>query len=141
MKDRNTSKHLCLCFGLLPMLNIYQFIFYNFLRLRFQRVHQPHPAHGVTGFQFLGDARRLNHTGQHSIHPFPRRPVNLQQVRVQLFAQNQAVVKDGPVFLQVALPHTAIQSYVPSRLRGWFFSFFEGVNRPGNRSPAHQNTQ
>ena len=39
MKDRNTSKHLCLCFGLLPMLNIYQFIFYNFLRLRFQRVH------------------------------------------------------------------------------------------------------
>ena len=61
MKDRNTSKHLCLCFGLLPMLNIYQFIFYNFLRLRFQRVHQP-PAHGVTGFQFLGDARRI-HTG------------------------------------------------------------------------------
>ena len=50
MKDRNTSKHLCLCFGLLPMLNIYQFIFYNFLRLRFQRVHQAHPAHGVTGF-------------------------------------------------------------------------------------------
>ena len=67
MKDRNTSKHLCLCFGLLPMLNIYQFIFYNFLRLRFQRVHQP-PAHGVTGFQFLGDARCLQHTGQHGIH-------------------------------------------------------------------------
>src|SRR5699024_2884490 len=42
-------------------------------------------------------------------------PVNLQQVRVQLFAQNQAAVKAGPVFLQVALPHTAIQSYVPSR--------------------------
>ena len=26
------------------------------------------PAHGVTGFQFLGDARCLQHTGQHGIH-------------------------------------------------------------------------
>ena len=108
MKDRNTSKHLCLCFGLLPILNIYQFRFYNFLHLRFQRVHQPHPAHGVTGFQFLGDACRLHHVGQHGVHPLPRRPVNLQQVRVQLFAQNHAAVKAGPVFLQVASPHTAI---------------------------------
>lgn len=31
-----------------------------------------------------------------------------QQVRVQLFAQNQAAVKGGPVFLQIALLHTAI---------------------------------
>ena len=62
---------------------------YNFLKncffyLRFQRVHQPHPAHGVTGFQSLGDARRLHHAGQHGVHALPRRPVNLQQVRVQL---------------------------------------------------------
>ena len=35
----------------------------HFLRLRLQRVHQPHPAHGVTGFQFLGNARRLHHVG------------------------------------------------------------------------------
>ncbi len=45
---------------------------------------------------------------KHGVHPLTRRPVNLQQVRVQLFAQNQAAVKAGPVFLQVALPHTAI---------------------------------
>ena len=119
---------------------------YNFLKncffyLRFQRVHQPHPAHGVTGFQFLGDARRLHHTGQHGVHPLPRRPVNLQQVRVQLFTQNQTAVKGGPVFLQIALPHTAIQSYVPSRLRGWFFSFFEGVNRPECRTHKSHSTQ
>ena len=140
MKDRNTSKHLCLCFGLLPMLNIYQFIFYNFLRLRFQRVHQPHPAHGVTAFNSSVTPAASIIRG--SIAPsVPAPPVNLQQVWVQLFAQNQAAVKAGPVFLQVALPHTAIQSYVPSRLRGWVSSFFEEVNRPGNRSPAHQNTQ
>ena len=86
---------------------------YNFLKnclfyLRFQRVHQPHPAHGVTGFRFLGNARRLHHAGQHSFYPFTRRQVNLQQVRVQLFAQNQTAVKGGPVFLQIALLHTAI---------------------------------
>ena len=38
-----------------------------FLRLRLQRVHQPHPAHGATGFQFLGNYRQampvLIHTG------------------------------------------------------------------------------
>ena len=33
----------------------------RFLGLRFQRVHQPHPAHRVTGFQFLRDARYLHH--------------------------------------------------------------------------------
>ena len=49
---------------------------YNFLKncffyLRFQRVHQPHPAHRVTSFQFLGNARRLHHPGQHGVHPFP----------------------------------------------------------------------
>ena len=92
----------------------------NFLHLRFQRVHQPHPAHGVTGFQFLGDARRLHHAGQHGVHPLPRRPINLQQVRVQLFAQNQAAVKAGPVFLQVALPHTAILADGGLRLLGKF---------------------
>ena len=74
-------------------------------------------------FQFFDDARRLHHAGQHGLHPFPRRPVNLQQVRVQLFTQNQTAVKSGPMFLQIALPHTAIQSYVPSRLRGWVSSF------------------
>ena len=37
--------------------------------------------------------------------------------------QNQTAVKGGPVFLQIALPHTAIQSYVPSRLCGWVFLF------------------
>ena len=52
---------------------------YNFLKncffyLRFQRVHQPHPAHRVTSFQFLGNARRLHHPGQHGVHPFPRPP-------------------------------------------------------------------
>ena len=83
----------------LTLLLKYQLGLYNFLRLRFQRVHQPHPAHGVTGFQFLGDARRFHHAGQHGVHALPRRPVNLQQVRVQLFAQNQAAVKAGPVFL------------------------------------------
>ena len=72
MKDRNTSKHLCLCFGLLPMLNIYQFIFYNFLHLCFQRIHQPHPLHRVAGFQFLGNSRRLHHAGQHGVHALPR---------------------------------------------------------------------
>ena len=97
-----------------------QFLKNNFLRLCFQRVHQPHPAHGVTGFQFLGDARRLHHAGQHGVHPLPRRPVNLQQVRVQLFAQNQAAVKAGPVFLQVALPHTAILADGGLRLLGKF---------------------
>ena len=50
----------------------YQLGLYNFLRLCFQRVHQPHPAHGVTGFQFLGDARRLHHAGQHGVHALPR---------------------------------------------------------------------
>ena len=118
---------------------------YNFLKncffyLRFQRVHQPHPAHGVTGFQFLGNARRLHHAGQHSFHPFTRRQVNLQQVRVQLFAQNQAAVKAGPVFLQVALPHTAIQSYVPSQNSAGF-SFFEGVNRPECRTRKSHSSQ
>lgn len=39
----------------------YEFLQNNFLRLSFQRVHQAHPAHGVTGFQFLNDARRLHH--------------------------------------------------------------------------------
>ena len=37
----------------------------------------PPSAGGGTGFQFLGDARRLHHPGQHGFHPFPRRPVNL----------------------------------------------------------------
>ena len=90
------------CSLALTLLLKYQLGLYNFLRLRFQRVHQPHPAHGVTGFQFLGDACRLHHAGQHGVHPFTRRPVNLQQVRVQLFVQNQVAVKAGPVFLQVA---------------------------------------
>ena len=45
---------------------------------------QVKPAHRVTGFQFLGDARYLHHAGQHGVHPFLLRPVNLQQVRVQL---------------------------------------------------------
>ena len=40
----------------------------NFLHLRFQRIHQPHPAHGVTGFQFLGDTCRLHYAGQHGVH-------------------------------------------------------------------------
>lgn len=88
------------CSLALTLLLKYQLRLYNFLRLRFQRVHQPRPAHRVTGFQFLGDARRLHHTGQHGVHPLPRRPVNLQQVRVQLFAQNQAAVKTGPIFLE-----------------------------------------
>ena len=107
-----------LCFRI--VLGINQFLKNNFLRLCFQRVHQPHPAHGVTGFQFLGDARRLHHAGQHGVHPLTRRPVNLQQVRVQLFTQNQAVVKAGPVFLQVALPHTAILADGGLRLLGKF---------------------
>lgn len=72
------------CSLALTLLLKYQLGLYNFLRLRFQRVHQPHPAHGVTGFQFLGDARRLHYAGQHGVHPFTRRPVNPQQVRVQL---------------------------------------------------------
>ena len=88
------------CSLALTLLLKYQFRLYNFLCLRFQRVHQPHPAHRVTGFQFLGNACRLHHAGQHGLHLFPRRPVNLQQVRVQLFIQNQAAVKAGPVFLQ-----------------------------------------
>ena len=129
------------CSLALTLLLKYQLRLYNFLRLRFQSVHQPRPAHRVTGFQFLGDARRLHHTGQHGVHPLPRRPVNLQQVRVQLFTQNQTAVKGGPVFLQIALPHTAIQSYVPSRLRGWVSSFFEEVNRPGCRTRKSHSTQ
>lgn len=40
----------------------YKFLKNCFFYLRFQRVHQPRPAHGVTGFQFFGDARRLQHT-------------------------------------------------------------------------------
>ena len=63
-------------------ISVDQFLKNDFLRLRFQRVHQPHPAHGVTGFQFLGDARRLHHAGQHGVYALPRRPGNLQQVRV-----------------------------------------------------------
>lgn len=51
------------CSLALTLLLKYQFRLYNFLCLRFQRVHQPHPAHGVTGFQFLGDAWRLHHAG------------------------------------------------------------------------------
>ena len=94
----------------------YQLYQNHFFRLCFQRVHQSHPAHGVTGFQFLGDACRLHHAGQHGIHPFTRRPVNLQQVRVQLFTQNQAGVKAGPVFLQVALSPTTFKSVSLSRL-------------------------
>ena len=49
------------CSLALTMLLEYQLEQYNSLRLRFQRVHQPHPAHGVTGFQFLGDACCLHH--------------------------------------------------------------------------------
>lgn len=86
----------------------YKFLKKCFFYLRFQCIHQPQPTHSVTDFQFLGDARRLHHAGQHGVHPFTRRPVNPQQVRVQLFAQNQAAVKGGPVFLQIALLHTAI---------------------------------
>lgn len=67
----------------------YQLGMYNSLYLRFHRVHQPHPAHGITGFQFLGDSRRLHHTGQHGVHPFTRHPVNIQQVQVQLFVYSQ----------------------------------------------------
>ena len=40
-----------------------QFILNDFLCLRFQRGSSAHPAHGVEGFQFLGDARRLHHAG------------------------------------------------------------------------------
>ena len=39
-------------------LTINQFAQNQLVNLRFQRVHQPHPAHRVTGFQFLGDARQ-----------------------------------------------------------------------------------
>ena len=46
----------------------YQLYQNHFFRLRFQRVYQPHPTHGVTGFQFLDDARRLHHAGQHGVH-------------------------------------------------------------------------
>ena len=128
------------CSLALTLLLKYQLGLYNFLCLCFQRVHQPHPAHGVTGFQFLGDARRHQHPGQHGVHPFTCRPVNLQQVRVQLFAQNQATVKAGPVFLQIALPHTVIQSYVPSQNSAGSF-FFEKVNKPGCRTRKSHNTQ
>ena len=120
--------------------NRYKFLKNNFLHLRFQRVHQPHPAHRGTGFQFLGDACRLHHAGQHGVHTLPRRPVNLQQVRIQLFTQNQAAVKAGAVFFQVALPHTVILSYVPSRhVRLGFF--FEAVNRPVLRTRKFHSTQ
>ena len=44
----------------LILLLEYQFCLYNVLHLRFQRVYQPHPAHEITGLQFLGDARRIN---------------------------------------------------------------------------------
>ena len=128
------------CSLALTLLLKYQLGLYNFLHLRFQCIHQPHPAHGVTSFQFLGDARLLHYAGQHGVHPFTRRPANLQQVRVQLFAQNQAAVKAGPVFLQVVLPHTAIQSYVPSQNSAGF-SFFEGVNRPECRTRKSHSSQ
>ena len=89
-----------------------------FLRLRFQRVQQPHPAHGVTGFQFLGDACRLHHTGSMaSIRSCAARSIS-NRCGYSFFAQNQAAVKAGPVFLQEALPHPAILADGGLRLLG-----------------------
>ena len=42
---------------------------YDKIRERDLISDQPHPAHGVTGFQFLGDARLLHYAVQ-SIGPF-----------------------------------------------------------------------
>ena len=59
--------------------------------------------------------------------------------------REDTILKNFPLFCPKCKSECLIDilylCYVPSRLRGWVSSFFEEVNRPGNRSPAHQNTQ
>ena len=59
----------------------------DFLGLGFAGVHQPHPLHGIAGFQFLGGSRFLRQLGYHLLQSALGGLVDLQKVRVQLLAQ------------------------------------------------------
>ena len=73
----------------------------DFLCLGFAGVHQPHPLHGIAGFQFLGGSRFLRQLGHHLLQSALGGLVDLQKVRVQLLAQQHLVVEDGTVLLQM----------------------------------------
>jgi len=64
-----------------------QFVEDNFLRLRFQSIHQSRPLHGITGFQALRHAAAFHQFGHQLLQPSIRRFVDLPQMRIQLLRQ------------------------------------------------------
>ena len=80
----------------------------DLLCLGFAGVHQAHPLHGIAGFQFLGGSRFLRQLEHHLFQSALGGLVDLDEVRVQLLAQQHLVVEDGTVFFQVGFPHPAV---------------------------------
>ena len=130
------------CSLALTLLLKYQLGLYNFLRLRFQRVHQPHPAHGVTGFQFLGDARRFHHAGQAWRPCAPAPPGQSPTGAGTAFRSKSSCCKGWltgvPSGSVAAYGHTKVM--YPARIR-LGFPFFEGVNRPECRTRKSHSSQ
>ena len=76
-----------------------------------RRTHQPHPLQRVFGLQALRHAGLRRHFREHPFQPLVRGLLDLQQVRIHAFGQDQLVPEQGPVLLQVLFPHPPIFPY------------------------------
>ncbi len=90
-----TEDEYALCFH--QSLTINQFAEYDFLHLGLTAIHQSHPCHLVTGFQFLGHASSFDHLRQKRVHA----PLNAGQVIVCSAGVHQYHPQLGLMFLEV----------------------------------------
>jgi len=83
-------------------LNINQISHNNFFHTDPTIIHQTHPCHLVTGFQFLGRASGLHHLMEHPVHPLLGGIVNVKQVGGEFSSARQLPPQ---VFLSVYVRH------------------------------------
>ena len=70
--------------------------------MRLAGVHQPHPLHGVCGFQFLGCARTLGKLRDNEVKAATDGGFNLGAMLIEGFACDKGGVEVGAVALKVS---------------------------------------
>ena len=78
LMQRRNKNISCATFTLV----MYQLCENDFFYLEFAAIHQPHPTHGVTGFQFLGCPSFFCHVWHHTVHQIMSCILNPQQIGV-----------------------------------------------------------